>query len=229
MKPLAGSVNRVTQIKIVLFSISLLPGLKMAGLLYQEIAAVNPLAELMGTSGSWTLIFLLLTLLVSPLRFWVCWICLFFHVSYGKRLSDWNWLIKCRRMLGLFCFFYACVHLFFYLWLEMGFLIDEVLLDFNDRLFLPVGFAAFILLLPLAITSLEWFRIRLGKNWRRLHRSTYLVAILAMIHFVMLTKVGNNRPLYYGLILGVLLGHRLLMFLRPGSLHPKNYAMEHTR
>ena len=137
--------------------------------------------------------FLLITLAVTPLR----------------QLSGWNWLIRFRRMLGLFAFFYALLHFTTYLVLDQYFDLQAIVEDVIKRPYITVGFLAFILLIPLAATSTKAMMKRLGRHWQRLHRLLYGISILGILHFIWLVKADLLEPLLYAAILAVLLGQRL--------------------
>jgi sulfoxide reductase heme-binding subunit YedZ len=124
---------------------------------------------------------LLVTLAVTPLR----------------RLSKINWLIKLRRMLGLFAFFYAVLHLITYIWLDQFFDWKEILIDIPKRPFITIGFVAFLLLLPLAVTSTNAMQRRLKKRWISLHRLVYLIPVLVIIHFIWSLKADYSQPIIY--------------------------------
>jgi sulfoxide reductase heme-binding subunit YedZ len=180
-------------IKPLLFVVCLLPLGQLAwGVIYDKLGA-NPIEVFTRSTGEWTLRFLLVTLTITPLR----------------QLTGASWLIKLRRMLGLFAFFYALVHLTSYLWLDQFFDWGEILRDIIKRPFITVGMTAFLLMLPLALTSTNRMMRRLGGNWRRLHRLIYLIAPLAVLHYFWLVKADIRLPVIYALILGVLLGYRL--------------------
>ncbi len=154
----------------------------------------NPIEEITHRTGEWTLRLLLLTLAVTPLRV----------------LSGWNWLIRFRRMLGLFAFFYAMLHFLTYLWLDQFFLWDEILRDIAKRPFITVGFLALVLLLPLALTSTNAMMRRLGRRWVQLHRLIYAIALLGVVHFWWLVKADIREPALYAAVLALLLGYRIL-------------------
>ena len=153
----------------------------------------NPVEAMTHATGEWTLRFLLITLMITPLR----------------RLLNSNWLLKLRRMLGLFAFFYASLHLLTYVWFDQYFDWGEILIDIPKRPFITIGFAAFVLLIPLALTSTNKMMRRLKKNWSRLHRLVYVVPVLGVIHFIWLVKADILEPLLYGLVLSVLLLYRV--------------------
>jgi len=150
----------------------------------------NPIESVLHWAGRWTLILLLAGLSVTPLR----------------RLSGWNRIIKVRRLLGLFAFFYACLHLFIYLGLDQGFAWSFIVEDVVERPFITVGAGAFLLLVPLAVTSTKGWIRRLGKRWRRLHRLVYLAASLGALHFYWKVKADTFWPLVVAMVLvGLLL------------------------
>jgi sulfoxide reductase heme-binding subunit YedZ len=169
-------------------------------------AGPNPAEEIILTTGIWALRFLLITLAITPLR----------------RLTSWNGLIRYRRMLGLFAFFYACVHLFGYVLFDRLFHIGEILTDVADRPFITAGMTALALMIPLAVTSTKGWIRRLGRRWQTLHRIVYFSAAAACLHFVWKVKVVVGEPVYCAAILAVLLGFRLLWRLRlPARLRPR--------
>ncbi|VAW83216.1 Protein-methionine-sulfoxide reductase heme-binding subunit MsrQ [hydrothermal vent metagenome] len=180
--------------KPLVFLLCLLPVLMLAWLLYTNQLGANPIEEIANTTGEWTLRFLLITLLATPL----------------KRLFSWRWPIRVRRMLGLFAFFYASLHLATYLWLDQFFDWGEIWLDILDRPFITVGMLAFVLLLPLALTSNHTMVRRLGRNWKRLHRLAYIIPLLGVIHYWWLVKADILAPLLYGVVLAGLLGLRFI-------------------
>lgn len=160
----------------------------------------NPIEVITRSTGKWTLTFLLLTLAVTPLR----------------KLLNQPWLIRFRRMLGLFAFFYGSLHFVTYIWLDKFFDVHEMLLDIAKRRFITVGFTAFVLMIPLAITSTTgWIRRLGGQRWHRLHQSIYASAVLGVIHFIWLVKADLRRPLYYGAVLGLLLLYRIVLWIVP--------------
>lgn len=188
----------VGRIKALLFVLCLLP---LGASLWQALSgqAVNPVETLTRDSGSWALNLLLAGLAITPLR----------------RLGAPGWLLRLRRMLGLYAFFYACVHLLIYLWLDQLFDWAAIVHDIAKRPFITVGMAAFALLLPLAITSTDGWLRRLKRRWGRLHQLVYPLAILAVLHYLWLVKRDLTEPLLYAAALALLLGLRLWWRLRP--------------
>ena len=161
-------------------------------------------------SGTWGLNCLILSLLITPVRRWLALLCRVCQQKYGRRLADWNWLIKCRRMVGLFSFFYASLHVYFYLDMEVGFDWQEALLDISERHFLWAGVPAFIILLALALTSPKFCLRKMGRHWRRLHRLVYLAILLVVVHFYLSAKLGMIEPIVYGLCSVFLLVERFV-------------------
>jgi sulfoxide reductase heme-binding subunit YedZ len=154
----------------------------------------NPPQELLDTCGKTALNILLLSLAVSPAR----------------RLTHWNALIFFRRMLGLFSFFYLALHFSSYLLLDLGLAWDKLWIDIVDRPYITVGMAAFVMMIPLVLTSTHGMQRRLKKNWLRLHRTVYVIAVLGVVHFFWQTKLDvMTEPVVYSIILAVLLGERL--------------------
>lgn len=178
--------------KPLVFCVSLLPLAWLCWLAWHDRLGANPVETLSHRTGDWSLRFLLLTLAVTPLR----------------RLSGWNWLLKFRRMLGLFAFFYVCLHLGVYLIFDQFFDPSAILEDIAKRPYITVGFAGFLLLIPLAATSTNGMIKRLGRNWQRLHRLVYLIGMLGVVHYWWLVKADISEPLLYAGLLTILLGYR---------------------
>jgi len=188
------------RIKPVLFLVCLLPFFNLVYQAFLGSLGTNPVEEITHRTGDWGLRFLLITLTVTPLR----------------RISGWSWLLKLRRMLGLYAFFYAVLHFITYIWFDQYFDWMEILLDIPKRPFITVGFAAFVLLIPLAMTSTRGMVRRLRKNWVRLHRLVYLIACLGVLHFTWLVKADIQEPMIYAILLFLLLGYRVRSWwLRP--------------
>jgi sulfoxide reductase heme-binding subunit YedZ len=185
-----------------LFLLCLVPFLRLAVGLLTGNLGINPVETLQHSTGDWTLRFLILTLCITPLR----------------KLLHLPELIRFRRMLGLYAFFYVCLHLLTYLGPDQSFSLAGMWVDVAKRPLITVGFLAFVLLIPLAATSTAgWIRKLGGKRWARLHRIVYVAAILGVIHYEWLVKSNKTRPLTYGTILIVLLLWRLGNFIRTWS------------
>jgi sulfoxide reductase heme-binding subunit YedZ len=185
--------------RAVLFVVCLLPLARLALGEASHTLGANTVEVITRSTGTWTLGFLLITLGVTPLR----------------KLTGWNWLPGLRRMFGLFAFFYAALHFTTYFWLDHSFDLSAIFKDVVKRPFISVGFASFLLLIPLAATSTDAMLKRLGaRNWRRLHRAIYLVAAGGVVHFWWLVKYDITEPVVYADVLVVLLGARLLIVVR---------------
>ncbi len=180
-------------LKPLVFLLCLLP---FAVLLYDGFThqlGANPVEKITHRTGDWTLRLLLLTLAVTPLR----------------RITGWNPLIRIRRMLGLYVFFYACLHFLTYLVFDQFFDWQEIYKDILKRPYITVGFSAFVLLVPLAVTSTNAMIRRLGKRWRQLHQLVYVVATLGVLHYLWLVKKDLREPLIYATMLLALLMWRV--------------------
>lgn len=179
--------------KPLLFIICLLPLARLLYLAFNGGLGANPIEFITRSTGTWTLVGLMLTLAVTPLR----------------RLTGRNELIRYRRMLGVFAFFYACLHFTTYIWLDQFFDLKGILRDIYKRPFITVGFSAFLLLIPLAVTSTNAMMRRLGRRWQQLHRLVYLIGLLGVLHYLWLVKKDLTQPLIYAGVLLVLLTLRL--------------------
>lgn len=186
--------RKIATAKGILFLLCLLPLTYYGWGLWQDTLGANPIEAFTRGVGDWALRLLLITLAVTPLR----------------RLTSWAQAIRLRRMLGLFTFFYACVHLVAYLWFDQFFDWAEIGRDILKRPFITAGMVAFILLLSLAATSTNAMIRRLGgRRWQRLHRLIYPLAMVAVLHYTWMVKVDVRQPALYGAILALLLGLRL--------------------
>ncbi len=185
--------------KLVLFFGALVPLGRLGWKALHDGLGANPVEVITHSTGDWTLILILATLSITPLR----------------QLTRQYWLIGVRRMVGLFAFFYGTLHFLTYIWLDKFFDFHEMFKDIVKRPFITVGFSAFVLMIPLALTSTAGSIRRLGgKNWQRLHRLIYLTAILGVIHYFWLVKADKRKPLEYGLVLSVLLLYRVGAWVR---------------
>jgi sulfoxide reductase heme-binding subunit YedZ len=218
--------ENTSAIKCVIFVACLLP----AGLLFHgainEALGINPLNRLLHDTGRCALYLLFLTLTVTPLRRLLARCCTALGARDGKRLSDWNWLVRLRRMLGLFSFFYACAHATIYVTLDAAAEFDWVIEDLSERPFILVGAIALLALLPLAATSTDAMMRRLGRRWRSLHRMIYPIAMLGVLHFWWSAKVGATTHLYAAGVLAVLLVYRLLAAQDLLIRRPRDDGME---
>ncbi|HXU14414.1 MAG TPA: protein-methionine-sulfoxide reductase heme-binding subunit MsrQ [Terriglobales bacterium] len=169
----------------------------------------NPIEKITHTTGDWTLWFLLITLSITPAR----------------KLLRMPSLIKFRRMLGLFAFFYGCLHFLTYIWLDKFFDIHEMLADIAKRKFITIGLTALLLMVPLAITSTSgWIRRLGGKRWQRIHRLIYFAAIAGVIHYLWLVKADIRKPLEDAIVLGMLLAFRVAVWAAAALRKPPRFA-----
>ena len=200
-------MNTLRQIRFVwkplLFAACLLPfvfvvtdALEITGRL-----GANPVEEILDRFGNWGLRLLMITLAVTPLR----------------RLTGFNWLLRFRRMLGLFAFFYVLLHFLTWFWLDQGMLMSAIVEDVVERPFITIGFAAFLLLVAMAVTSTSGMRRRMGRRWDRLHSGIYAAAVLGVAHFWWQVKQDIAEPVIYAAILAALLGARAWWTLRRRS------------
>ncbi len=184
--------------KPIVFMLCLMPlGVLFYWYLVDSLGA-NPIETVNRRTGDWALRFLLITLAITPIR----------------RLTRWNSLVNYRRMLGLFTFFYVCVHLTSYTVLDQFFNFSEIFADILKRPFITAGFSAFILLIPLAITSNDKMVEKLQHHWVKLHKLVYIVAMLAVLHFWWMVKIDTREPMIYAVILFFLLAFRLFFYFK---------------
>ncbi|HEX8289320.1 MAG TPA: protein-methionine-sulfoxide reductase heme-binding subunit MsrQ [Pyrinomonadaceae bacterium] len=188
--------------KILIFINSLIPLGFLTFDAWNGRLGANPVEFFLRTTGVLTLVFLLVTLAITPLR----------------KIFGWNNLIKFRRMLGLFAFFYGFLHLVTYSIFDKSLSLSAIVGDVWQRPFIAVGMLAFFLLIPLAVTSTNGMIKRIGgKNWARLHKLTYLIAILGVIHFWMIVKSDLTYPVLFGIVLAILLGYRVFANQKPAG------------
>ncbi len=181
--------------KAIVFINCLVPLVMLAWDAVRNQLGANPLEFVTRATGTLTLIFLLLSLAVTPAR----------------KLTGWQWLIKFRRMIGLYAFFYGFLHLTTYVWFDKVFNLRSIVEDTFKRPFIAVGMFSFFLMVPLAITSTNGMIKRLGgKRWARLHKAVYVAAIGGALHFWMLVKADTRKPLAFAFVLALLLGYRVV-------------------
>lgn len=202
------SSRQIFLIKSAIFLAALLPLARLVWFGFADRLGANPIEFITRNTGDWTLYFLCLTLAVTPLR----------------RLTSWNWLIKVRRMLGLFAFFYASLHFMTFFWFDHFFDLQEMWRDVLKRPFITIGFIAFVLLIPLAVTSTNAMVKRLGgKRWQWLHRLIYVIAPLGILHFWWM-KAGKHdfsQPILFGAIVLVLLSLRVYWKFAQGKVQKR--------
>ncbi len=197
-------MKKLLWLRITVFLICLGP---FAQLIYNALTdnlGANPIDAITLHTGSWGLIFLIATLSVTPLR----------------KISGWNGLIKFRRMLGLFAFFYATLHFMTFVVLDHFFDFNAIVKDVMKRPYVTAGFTGFVLLVPLVLTSTKGMIQRLGKKWQQLHRLVYIAAVAGVIHFYWLVKADIRRPVQYGSVLAVMFGYRLFASVRTALRRP---------
>jgi len=186
--------------KFVLFTNALVPLGMLLWDVYHKRVGANPLEFVTRTTGMLTLVFLTISLAVTPVR----------------QITGLNWLVKFRRMLGLFAFFYGFLHLMTYIWFDRYFNLKSIPGDVATRPFIAIGMAAFFLMIPLAITSTSKMVKRLGgKRWHRLHKLVYAAGIAGTLHYWLLVKSDTRLPLTFAFVLFLLLAHRLFVKFYP--------------
>jgi methionine sulfoxide reductase heme-binding subunit len=183
--------------KPAIFLASLVPLGRLLWKAYNSDLGANPIQVITWSTGTWTLVFVMLTLSITPLR----------------QVTKQYWLIQYRRMLGLFAFFYGCLHFTTYFWLDQFFDLHSIAKDIVKRPFITVGFSAFVLMIPLALTSTQRSIRWLGKRWQKLHRLIYATAILGVVHYIWLVKKDIRKPVIYAVVLGILLLYRVIVWL----------------
>jgi sulfoxide reductase heme-binding subunit YedZ len=181
--------------KPVVFVICLVPAVLVVTDAFELTGRLgaNPIEAIQDRFGIWALRFIMITLAVTPLR----------------RLTGWNWLVRFRRMFGLFTFFYVLMHFLTWLILDQGVLLSAILEDVTERPFITIGFAALLLLTALAATSTNAIRRRMGRRWQSLHNAAYVIGVLGVWHYWWQVKQDITEPLIYAVILAVLLAARL--------------------
>ena len=201
-------------IKAAIWLLALLPLARLVWLGTHDDLSANPVEFVERSTGTWTLVFLLVTLSMTPIRL----------------LTGIVWQVQLRRMLGLWMFFYVCLHISTYVWLDYSFLWADIVKDIIKHPYVIVGFSAFLLTIPLAATSNSYMIKRLKTNWKKLHQLVYVIAILAILHFWWLVKKDVTEPFYYAAVLFFLLGIRLYyryLHTKPAiKMRPTNTEMQ---
>lgn len=186
-------------VKAIIFLLALIPFIRLVIGGITDGLGANPIEKITRSTGYWTLTLIMVTLTITPLR----------------KLTGWHWLTRTRRMLGLFAFFYVCLHFLTYLVLDQFFDWDSIIKDIIKRPYITVGFPSFLLLIPLAVTSNNAMIKKLGgKRWRWLHRLVYAVAVGGVVHYWWLIKKDLTNPVIFAAVLAVLLGFRLVYWWR---------------
>ncbi|MCY4634134.1 MAG: sulfoxide reductase heme-binding subunit YedZ [Acidobacteria bacterium] len=188
-----ATASSIPRVKPFVFLACLTPALLLGWDAFTGGLGVNPIEDITHRTGDWALRLLLVTLAVTPLR----------------RLAGWNGLVRFRRMVGLFAFFYAVLHFSTYLVFDHFFDLLLIIDDVAERKYVTAGFVGFVLMIPLAVTSTQGWIRRLGRRWTMLHRLVYASAVAGVVHFLWLVKIDIGEPLIYAVILAILLGARL--------------------
>jgi len=197
-------VNTLQQVRFVWKPIVFLLCLAPAALVVGDAFGIsgqlsaNPIEDILDRFGNWAIRFIMITLAVTPLR----------------RMTGWNWLVRFRRLLGLFTFFYVLMHFSTWLILDQGLLLSAVLEDLTERPFITIGFTALVLLTAMAVTSSNGMRRRMGRRWDRLHYSAYAVGVLGVWHYWWQVKKDTSDAWIYAVIVSVLLGYRIWAYRR---------------
>ena len=189
----ANPKRRILLIKIAIWVVGLAPPIWLTAALFRRTLGINPVETIILVEGRWTLVFLIATLAVTPIR----------------RLTGWNRIVQLRRLLGLFAFFHACVHFLSYVGIDHFFALSIIVEDVLERRYITAGFTALVLLVPLAVTSTKGWIRRLGKRWQRLHRLAYVAAALGVLHFYWKVKADTFWPLVAAVTLAGLFAVRL--------------------
>ena len=189
----ANPKRRILLARIAIWVVGLAPPIWLTTALFRRTLGINPVETIILVEGRWTLVFLLATLAVTPIR----------------RLTGWNRIVQLRRLLGLFAFFHACVHFLSYVGINHLFELSIIVEDVLERRYITAGFTALLLLVPLAVTSTKGWIRRLGKRWQRLHRLSYVAASLGVLHFYWKVKADTFWPLLAAVTLAGLFAVRL--------------------
>ncbi len=189
----ANPKRRILLAKAAIWLIGLAPPVWLTTALFRRTLGINPVETIILVEGRWTLVFLLATLAVTPIR----------------RLTGWNRIVQLRRLLGLFAFFHACVHFLSYVGIDHLFALSIIVEDVLERRYITAGFTALVLLVPLAVTSTKGWIRRLGKRWQRLHRLSYVAVSLGVLHFYWKVKADTFWPLVAAVTLAGLFAVRL--------------------
>jgi sulfoxide reductase heme-binding subunit YedZ len=185
--------QQIAYIKAGMWLLALLPLVRLIWLGFNDDLGANPVEFVEHSTGTWALVFLLVTLSMTPIRL----------------ITGQLWQIQLRRLLGLFMFFYACLHIITYVWLDFALIWDEMLIDITKHPRILVGMAAFLLTIPLAVTSNSYMIKKLKSNWKKLHQLVYVIAILVVVHYLLLVKKDLTEPIYYAAALLILFGIRI--------------------
>jgi methionine sulfoxide reductase heme-binding subunit len=190
--------QHIIMVKGLVWLLALIPITRLIWLGFNDNLGANPVEFIEHSTGTWALVFLLASLSMTPIRL----------------LTNQVWQIQLRRLLGLWMFFYATLHFIAYIWLDFGFLMDDIYKDVIKHPRILVGFIAFALTIPLAATSNQYMMKKLKSKWKKLHQSVYIIAILAVLHYLWLVKKDITEPFYYAVVLVILLGTRIYFYYK---------------
>lgn len=200
--------RNVATLKVLLFLACSLPLCVVYSMYLNDALGANPLEFLTTISGKSAIYCLILSLLITPLRKWMSFLAVSFYWRFGKRLADWNWLVRLRRQLGLWCFSYALLHVLLYAAFDVLWDGRQFLQDIIVKPYLIFGAITMLLLVPLALTSPTYFLRRMGRKWITLHQTVYVIAPLALLHIFMQSKADDFQYMPETLIITILLGYR---------------------
>lgn len=201
--------QQIARIKAVCFCAALIPLARLVWLGISNELGANPIEFVIRSNGTWALTMLLITLTMTPIRI----------------LTGATWPIQLRGMMGLFTFFYACLHIMSYVWLDQWFDWQAISHDIVKHPFIIAGFSAFVLLIPLAVTSNKASMRKMGRNWQKLHKLVYAIAILACLHYWWLVKKDIRQPAIYAVVLLILLGIRFYARQFPAAARARPQAV----
>lgn len=223
---LVHSINKHRKtINKILWLFSACPALYLLVRYVQNELTQNPFEYLIQFTGHWAIVFFLLSFAITPVRRWLRYLASNNKWSYGKRLTDWNFLIYHRRLLGLCSFYYACIHFFIYLNFELDFDWNELYFEITERVFITLGLVSWLLLLVLALTSPDFMQKRLKKNWRTIHKLVYLAAPILLGHIILEAKMLHWHHWNYLILLLILLFHRIAVEVVPSLRNKADNGM----
>lgn len=202
-----NAAPHVSVIRIIIYLSAVFLTLYLIYCFYADLP--NTYQTMMSLSGQYSLIYFFIVLAITPLRRWCVILCQYLKARFGKRLSDWNWLIKLRRSLGVVSTHFALMHVLIYLWLELDWFFGEIVWDAQQRPVVAIGWLSFLVLTLLALTSPDIVQKKLKKNWRVLHRSIYPLTLLILLHYALEEKIGESAVVYWVVLSLVLLLHRV--------------------
>ena len=225
---MALSNRKQSLLKLSIVLLALWPAFSLLYRWQYSGLGANSLAVLISETGKTALWLFVLTLSITPARRLLSALMILLRRPYGKRLADWNWLIRLRRSLGVLSFLYASLHFVFYFALDLGMDLVELRYEWSQKPYIAVGLLALLLMLPLFLTSTDWAMRQLKRNWRRIHRLMYPIAILLAVHYLWLVKPGLKDAWPWAGIIALLLLYRVLVFT--GLIFRRNdNGMEVTR